>query len=58
MIVYDDGQFKIDWNEKATFNVFMDNINVDCFTVYNVTTIMQAVEIAEEHVKNDIMGEG
>jgi hypothetical protein len=57
MLLYDDGQFRVDWNGSSTFNVCMNGINTDCFTVYGITSAYDAEQIAIEHVKNNILGE-
>ena len=57
MTVYDDGQFSIYWNGSSTFNVFINGINIDCFTVYGIKSTYDAEQVAKEYVENDIMGE-
>lgn len=57
MTVYDDGQFSIYWNGSSTFNVFMNGINTDCFTVYGIKSTYDAEQVAKEYVENDILGE-
>jgi hypothetical protein len=43
-----DTNFEIEWNRSATFNVYRDEENVDCFTNYSAKTIEQAQAIADE----------
>lgn len=48
-LVYDDGEYSIWWNNSATFNVWLDDVERDCFTRYGVT-LDQAVAAAEEYM--------
>lgn len=50
VIVYADKEEEVYvvWNQSATFNVWVLDRNVDCFTVYDVKTVKQAIEIANE----------
>tara|TARA_R110000751_G_scaffold295014_1_gene403117 strand:+ start:340 stop:543 length:204 start_codon:yes stop_codon:yes gene_type:complete len=44
--------FYISWNKSATFNVYFNNKEVDCFTDY-VKNRSEAVESAHEYVKDN-----
>jgi hypothetical protein len=57
IIVYEDNQFRVTWNESATFYVYMNYIIVDCFTSYQVNSLQDALDLAKDYVQNDIMGE-
>lgn len=50
VIVYADKETEtyIVWNQSATFNIWVGNNNVDCFTVYDVDTVEQAIALANE----------
>jgi hypothetical protein len=50
VIVYADKETEtyIVWNQSATFNIWVGNNNVDCFTVYDVDTLDQAIAMAKE----------
>jgi len=50
VIVYADKETEtyIVWNQSATFNIWVGNNNVDCFTVYDVDTLEQAIAMAKE----------
>ena len=50
VIVYADKETEtyIVWNQSATFNIWVGNNNVDCFTVYDVDTLEQAIAMANE----------
>ena len=43
-----ENNIEISWNGSATFNVFVDGKNVNCFTDYNVKTMEEAEESANE----------
>ena len=45
---YDNG-ITIEWNGLATFNVFNDRHNTECFTDYGATTTSKANEITDNH---------
>lgn len=49
-VVYADKaeEVYIVWNRSATFNLWVGEHNVDCFTVYDVKTVGQAIDIANE----------
>lgn len=55
-IVYADKETQtyVVWNRSATFNVWIGNNNVDCFTVYDVKTLGQAVDEAAEWIEQDL----
>jgi hypothetical protein len=57
MILYDDGQFIINWNGSELFRVLMNGEYVEEFRVYETLTFYEAEQMAIEHVKNDILGE-
>ena len=44
---YEDN-IEITWNGGATFNVFVDGKNVNCFTDYDVNTMEEAQQSADE----------
>lgn len=44
--------FWITWNKSATFNVYFNNKEIDCFTDY-VKNRGQAVDSAMNYVKNN-----
>ena len=44
--------FYISWNKSATFNVYFNNKEVDCFTDY-VKNRSEASESAHEYVKDN-----
>ena len=54
---YPDHQVEIEWNGSATFNVFTDGRNVNCFTDYNCKTMEQAQKSAEEWVEEQLQEE-
>ena len=43
-----ENNIEIMWNGSATFNVFVDGKNVNCFTEYDIETIEQAQRSADE----------
>ena len=43
-----ENNIEISWNGSATFNVFVDGKNVNCFTEYDIETIDQARKSADE----------
>ena len=43
-----ENNIEISWNGSATFNVFVDGKNVNCFTDYNIKTIDEAQQSADE----------
>tara|TARA_Y100000114_G_scaffold3679_1_gene3003 strand:- start:150 stop:362 length:213 start_codon:yes stop_codon:yes gene_type:complete len=43
-----ENNIEISWNGGATFNVFVDGKNVNCFTEYDIETIDQARKSADE----------
>jgi len=43
-----ENNIEIVWNGLATFNVFVDGKNVNCFTDYNIKTIDEAQQSADE----------
>ena len=43
-----ENNIEIMWNGSATFNVFVDGHNVNCFTEYDIETIEQAQRSADE----------
>jgi hypothetical protein len=52
--------YAITWNGGATFNVMVQdgarlNVwhNVDCFTVYDVSTMDEACSVADDHAEGD-----
>ena len=45
---YENG-ISISWNGSATFNVFNDRHNTECFTDYGATTTTKAHAIADNH---------
>jgi len=52
-LVYDDGTLQVGWC-GATFNIYSDWLEcIDCFTVYDVANVDQAIEIAARHLNDD-----
>ena len=45
---YENG-ISISWNGSATFNVFNDRHNTECFADYGATTTTKANKIADDH---------
>ena len=43
-----ENNIEISWNGSATFNVFVDGKNVNCFTDYDIKTIEEAQQSADE----------
>jgi len=43
-----ENNIEISWNGSATFNVFVDGKNVNCFTEYDIKTIDEAQQSADE----------
>jgi hypothetical protein len=43
-----ENNIEISWNGSATFNVFVNGKNVNCFTEYDIETIEQAQRSADE----------
>ena len=43
-----ENNIEITWNGGATFNVFVEGKNVNCFTDYHVETMEQAQESADD----------
>ena len=43
-----ENNIEISWNGSATFNVFVDGKNVNCFTEYDIKNIDQAQQSADE----------
>jgi len=43
-----ENNIEISWNGSATFNVFVDGKNVNCFTQYHIETAEQAQRVADE----------
>ena len=43
-----ENNIEIMWNGSATFNVFVDGKNVNCFTEYDIKTIDEAQQSADE----------
>ena len=43
-----ENNIDIVWNGSATFNVFVDGNNVNCFTQYHIETAEQAQRVADE----------
>ena len=54
---YPDHQVEIEWNGSATFNVFTDGRNVNCFTDYNCKTMEQEQKSAEEWLEEQLQEE-
>ena len=54
---YPDHQVEIEWNGSATFNVFTDGKNVNCFTDYNCKTMEQAQQSADEWLEEQLQEE-
>ena len=54
---YPDHQVEIEWNGSATFNVFIDGKNVNCFTDYNCKTMEQAQQSADEWLEEQLQEE-
>ena len=50
---YEDN-IEISWNGSATFNVFVDGKNVNCFTEYDIETIEQAQRSADEWLHSEL----
>jgi hypothetical protein len=44
--------FYISWNKSATFNVYLNNKEIDCFTDY-VKNRSQALQSAKDYIKNN-----
>lgn len=59
-IVYADKETQtyVVWNRGATFNLWIGNSNVDCFTNYNALSVGRAIDIANEWIadNSDLMG--
>lgn len=53
MIVYDNGEVYVVWNGSATFNVFLNDANVECFTVYNIIDTAHAITVAENWMRQE-----
>jgi hypothetical protein len=49
-----ENNIEISWNGSATFNVFVDGKNVNCFTEYNIETIEQAQRSADEWLHSEL----
>ncbi len=49
---FDGGIFYISWNKSATFNVYLNNKEIDCFTDY-VKNRSQALQSAKDYIKNN-----
>ena len=49
-----ENNIKISWNGSATFNVFVDGKNVNCFTDYNIKTIDEAQQSADEWLATEL----
>tara|TARA_A100001391_G_scaffold195305_1_gene172473 strand:- start:248 stop:463 length:216 start_codon:yes stop_codon:yes gene_type:complete len=43
-----ENNIEISWNGSATFNVFVNGKNVNCFTEYDIETLDQARKSADE----------
>ena len=43
-----ENNIDIVWNGSATFNIFVDGNNVNCFTQYHIETAEQAQRVADE----------
>jgi len=43
-----ENNIDIVWNGSATFNIFVDGNNVNCFTQYDIETEEQARQAADE----------
>ncbi len=50
---YEDN-IEISWNGSATFNVFVDGKNVNCFTEYDIETIEHAQRSADEWLHSEL----
>ena len=45
-----NSDIEISWNGSSTFNVFNSKGKaIDCFTHYNIKTMAQAEQVADEH---------
>ena len=49
-----ENNIEISWNGSATFNVFVDGKNVNCYTEYDIETIEQAQRSADEWVAMEL----
>ena len=49
-----ENNIEITWNGSATFNVFVDGKNVNCFTEYDIETIEQAQRSADEWLHSEL----
>ena len=49
-----ENNIQISWNGSATFNVFVDGKNVNCFTEYDIETIEQAQRSADEWLHSEL----
>jgi hypothetical protein len=49
-----ENNIEISWNGSATFNVFVDGKNVNCFTEYDIETIEQAQRSADEWLHSEL----
>ena len=54
---FEGDTFWISWNKSATFNVYFNNKEIDCFTDY-VKHRGQAIQSASDWVKNNGLGWG
>ena len=52
-----ENDIEIEWNGSATFNVFTDGKNVNCFTDYNCKTMEQAQQSADEWLEEQLQEE-
>jgi len=50
---YEDN-IEISWNGSATFNVFVDGKNINCFTEYNIKNIDQAQQSADDWLSYEL----
>ena len=53
---YEDN-IEISWNGSATFNVFVNGKNVNCFTEYDIKNIDQAQRSADEWLAMELVEE-
>ena len=51
---YPEHQIKIEWNGSATYNIFTDDKNVNCFTDYSAKTMQEAQVIADEWLEEEL----
>jgi len=52
-----ENNIEIIWNGLATFNVFVDGNNVNCFTQYDIKTIEEAQQSADEWLAMELQEE-